>query len=81
MTKVFIVAVEDHEGCGTIRTSVHATLEGATAVLREIVAEEFDGYEDFEDVDVSDMSAVEIAEAIDEVFGKSAFVEEHEVRA
>lgn len=79
--KVFIVGVEDHEGCGTIEVSVHTTLAGATVALREMVESEYEGYKDFQGIDVHDMDADEITETIEDLFGKTAKVEQHEVLA
>ncbi|TNC12680.1 hypothetical protein FF100_13460 [Methylobacterium terricola] len=77
--KIFVVIVEDHEGCGTIRNSVHATLDGATDVLREWVVDEFEGYEEFDDNYNSEMSADKIEELLSDELGKTAKVEQHEV--
>lgn len=82
--KVYVVAVEDHEDCGTIHLSVHASLDGATVALREYVANEyfrFVGYEDFIENELPTMTAEEIFEKIDGEEGKTAKVEEIEVLA
>lgn len=77
MTTVFIAAIEDGEGCGMIEVSVHATLEGATQALREMVLSEHN----YKKADLDAMDADEIQELVDDDHGHTAKVEEHEVLA
>ncbi|MGX7709570.1 hypothetical protein [Methylobacterium sp. Gmos1] len=77
MTTVFIDAIEDGEGCGMIEMSVHATLEGVTQALRDMVEGEY--HYDKDDLDV--MDADEISELVEDDHGKTAKVEQHEVRS
>ncbi|SEO42478.1 hypothetical protein SAMN04487843_101344 [Methylobacterium sp. ap11] len=77
MTKVFIAAIEDGEGCGMIEVSVHATLEGATQALRKMAEREM-GYDE---EDLAELDADEIQELVEDDHGHTAKVEEHEVLA
>jgi hypothetical protein len=71
-TKIYVVVIEDHEGCGTIVSSVHMSLAGATAALRTMVEDEFR----MAPGSLSHLDADQIEELVDTDEGKTAKVEE-----
>ena len=76
-TKIYVAVMEDSEGCGTIATSIHASLQGATDALRKMVASEFRMAAE----GLADLDADEIEELINDEEGKTAKVELHEVKS
>ncbi|MFE1597464.1 hypothetical protein [Methylobacterium sp. ID0610] len=73
-TKIYIAAIEDSEGCGSIETSVHLSLAGATKALRRMVHDEYGICAR----KLGRMNAEQICELIDED-GHSAHVTEQEL--
>lgn len=83
MSKVFVAAITDHEGLGTIELSVHASEAGATQALREMCAHEFFRFMGYEETieRLPTMDWLQIFHLVEDEFGVTAKVEEHEVQA